>query len=181
MIDFGTIDDEGKFQSRKMRVTICGKSIYNYRSEKAVNRGGWPHFSILAKNSTLDQAIELCRNWDEFWELNILSIFQYFPTAKWLLWKGNHRRQQLLQLVISSRPCSAQHRLLTTFRDLYRTFNPHMLMKHRHGNRLDLEDTRLGGSMLLPSVETSFAVISNATIQLVGAFASICQCRLVES
>lgn len=99
MIDFGDINDEGNFQSRKMRVKVCGKHIYNYRSEKAISRGGWLHFSILAKDSGLHKAIELCRNWDEFWELNILSIFQYFPAANWLLWKGDRRRQQLLQLV----------------------------------------------------------------------------------
>ena len=99
MIDFGNIEDDGSFQSRKMRVTICGKEIYNYRSEKAVSRGGWLHFSILAKDSDLNKAIELCRNWDEFWELNILSIYRYFPAANWLRWKGNYTRQQLLQLV----------------------------------------------------------------------------------
>ena len=104
MIDFGDINDEGKFQSRKIRVRICGKHIYNYRSEKAVSRGGWLHFSILAKDSGLHKAIELCRNWDEFWELNILSIFQYFPAANWLVWKGDRRRQQLLQLVSISAP-----------------------------------------------------------------------------
>ena len=54
MIDFGSIDDDGKFQSRKMRVKICGKEIYNYRSEKAVSRGGWLHFSILAKDSDFE-------------------------------------------------------------------------------------------------------------------------------
>ena len=99
MINFGTIDDEGGFQSRKIRVRICGKDIYNYRSEKAISRGGWLHFSIIAKDSDLHKAIELCRNWDEFWELNILSIFQYFPAANWLVWKGDRRRQQFLEKV----------------------------------------------------------------------------------
>lgn len=99
MIDFGIIDLAGEFQSRKMRVIVCGKAIYNYRSEKAVNRGGWLHFSILAKEKGLHKAIELCRHWDEFWELNTLAIFQYFPAANWLQWKGDQMRQQLLQMV----------------------------------------------------------------------------------
>lgn len=106
MIDFGNVDDEGNFQSRKIRVRICGKDIYNYRSEKAISRGGWLHFSILAKDSDLHKAIELCRNWDEFWELNILSIFQYFPAANWLVWKGDRRRQQFLEKVILIAPLS---------------------------------------------------------------------------
>ena len=99
MIDFGKIDDEGDFQSHKMRVKVCGKEIYNYRSERAISRSGWLHFSILAKDSGLHEAIKLCRNWQEFWELNILSIFHYFPAASWLRWKGGPDRQNLLQLV----------------------------------------------------------------------------------
>ena len=99
MIDFGNIDEEGKFQSCKMRIRICGRDIYDYRNEKAISRSGWLHFSILAKDSDLHKAIELCRNWDEFWELNILSIFRYFPAANWLVWKGDRRRQQFLETV----------------------------------------------------------------------------------
>ncbi|KAL9033474.1 MAG: hypothetical protein Q9180_005925 [Flavoplaca navasiana] len=99
LIDFGEIDDENKFKSKKIRVRICGKYIYNYPSEKAVNRGGWLQFCLIAKDSDLRDAIKLCRHWDEFFDLNILATFQYFPAAKWLVWKGDHRRKQLLQLV----------------------------------------------------------------------------------
>ena len=100
-IDFGDIDDQGKFKSKKMRVKICGKYIYNYPSEKAISRGGWLQFCLIAKDSDLHDAIKLCRHWDEFFDLNILANFQYFPAANWLLWKGDRLRQQLLQLVRS--------------------------------------------------------------------------------
>ncbi len=99
MIDFGEIDDEGKFKSKKMRVKVCGKYIYNYPSERAITRGGWLQFCLIAKNSDLHDAIKLCRHWDEFFDLNVLANFQYFPAANWLVWKGDRLRQQLLQLV----------------------------------------------------------------------------------
>ena len=98
-IDFGKLDDEGKFKSKKLRVKICGRYIYNYPSEKAISRGGWLHFCLIAKDSDLHDAIKLCRHWDEFFDLNILANFQYFPAANWLRWKGDRLRQQLLQLV----------------------------------------------------------------------------------
>ena len=97
-IDFGNNDEE-ETRSQKMRVKVCGRYIYNYPSEKAMNRGGWLHFCIIAKDSDLFDAIKLCRNWDEFFELNILAIFQFFPAANWLLWVGDRLRSQLLQLV----------------------------------------------------------------------------------
>lgn len=100
-IDFGDVDDEGKFKSKKMRVKICGRYIYNYPSEKAISRGGWLQFCLIAKDSNLHDAIKLCRHWDEFFDLNILANFQYFPAANWLRWKGDRLRQQLLQLVRS--------------------------------------------------------------------------------
>ena len=107
-IDFGVVDDEGKFNSRKMRVKICGRYIYNYHSEKAISRGGWLQFCLIAKDSDLHDAIKLCRHWDEFFDLNILANFQYFPAANWLRWKGDRLRQQLLQLVRSRHflPCT---------------------------------------------------------------------------
>ena len=99
MIDFGEPDDGGKFKSKKMRVRICGRFIYNYPSEKSISRGGWLQFCLIAQNSDLHDAIKLCRHWDEFFDLNILANFQYFPAANWLVWKGDRQRQQLLQLV----------------------------------------------------------------------------------
>ena len=76
MVKFDPLDDGQR--SRKMRVKICGRSIYNYPSEKAMTRGGWLHFSIIAKSSSLDDSIELCRHWGEFYHLSILSMFNYF-------------------------------------------------------------------------------------------------------
>ena len=102
MIDFGEIDDEGKFKSKKIRIKICGKYIYNYPSERAINWGGWLQFCLIAKNSDLHDAIKLCRHWDEFFELNILANYNYYPAANWLIWKGDRRWQQLLQLVTFS-------------------------------------------------------------------------------
>jgi hypothetical protein len=96
-VDFGKLDDEG--QGGKMRVKICGRSIYNYPSEKSMTRGGWLQFSIIAKDSNLFDCIELCRTWDEFFELNALAIFHYFPAADWMSWIGDQLKQQLLQLV----------------------------------------------------------------------------------
>ena len=99
IIDFGEVDDKGKFRSKKIRVKICGRHIYNYPSESAISRGGWLQFSLIVKDSDLHVAIKLCRHWLEFFELNILANFQYFPAAKWLVWKGDRFRQQLLQMV----------------------------------------------------------------------------------
>ena len=101
-IDFGNLDAEGRFKSRRMRVKVCGKYIYNYPSENSVARRGWLQFCIIAKDSHLHDVIKLCRNWDEFWDLNILVNFRYFPAAHWLIWKGDQLRQQLLQLVSAS-------------------------------------------------------------------------------
>ena len=98
-INFGEVDDEGKFKSKKLRVKICGRYIYNYPSEKAISRGGWLQFCLIARDSDLHDAIKLCRHWDEFFDLNILANFQYFLAANWLLWKGDRLRQQMLQLV----------------------------------------------------------------------------------
>src|SRR5277367_539868 len=97
-VDFGSIDDEGQYQIKKIRVKVCGRYIYNYPSEKAMLRGGWLHFSIIAKGSSLSDAMTLCRNWDEFYELTILASFQYFPASNWATWVGDRKRQQMLQL-----------------------------------------------------------------------------------
>ena len=98
-IDFGDLDDQGKFKSRKMRIKICGRYIYDYPSERAVSRSGWLQSCLLAKNSSLYDIVKLCRHCDEFFDLNILANFQYFPAARWLVWKGDRARQQLFQLV----------------------------------------------------------------------------------
>lgn len=108
MIDFGDIDDKGKFKSREIRVKVCGRYIYNYPSEKAVSRGGWLQFFLIAKDSDLHDAIQLCRCWQEFFDLNVLAIFQYFPAARWSMWKGDIQRQQFLQMVSAAQLQKAQ-------------------------------------------------------------------------
>lgn len=50
-IDFGEVDDEGKFKSKRLRVKVCGRYIYNYPSEKAISRGGWLQFCLIAKSA----------------------------------------------------------------------------------------------------------------------------------
>jgi hypothetical protein len=97
VVDFGEIKD-GKFHKKMVRVKICGRTIWNYPSNKAMNRQGWLHFCIIAKDSSLHAAIALCRNWDEFFQLNILAIWDYFPGVNWANWVGNRWRQQMLQL-----------------------------------------------------------------------------------
>ena len=101
-VDFGRTDDESQFQVKKIRIKICGRSIWNYPSEKALKRGGWLQFSVLAKNSTFADGIQLCRSWDEFFELGILAMYGYFPNPGWWLSSLRDRAQsQLLQLVRS--------------------------------------------------------------------------------
>ncbi|EKG18620.1 hypothetical protein MPH_04093 [Macrophomina phaseolina MS6] len=99
IVDFGSIDDQGQYHIRKIRVKVCGKWIYNYPSEKAMSRGGWLQFSIMAKDYSLFDAVSLCRNWDEFFELSILATYQYFPSGNWATWVGDQMRQQVLQLM----------------------------------------------------------------------------------
>ncbi|KAF2094120.1 hypothetical protein NA57DRAFT_80538 [Rhizodiscina lignyota] len=98
LLDFGEVDDKGVFREKKIRVKICGKSIWNYASENAMSRNGWLHFCILAKGVSLFEAIELCRNWREFYELNTLAIWSYFPSSSWADWANNVQMRQLAQL-----------------------------------------------------------------------------------
>ncbi len=48
-IDFGNI--KHTTPKERIRVKICGRSIWNYPSNKAMSRGGWLHFCIIAKDS----------------------------------------------------------------------------------------------------------------------------------
>ncbi len=98
IVDFGEIKADGKFHKKMIRVKICGRTIWNYPSNKAMTRKGWLHFCIIAKDSSLYDAIALCRHWDEFFDLNILAVWHYFPGANWVNWVGNRWRQQMLQL-----------------------------------------------------------------------------------
>ncbi|RMJ18641.1 hypothetical protein CDV36_001763 [Fusarium kuroshium] len=83
---------------KKTKVTICGKSIWNHASEKAMSRDGWLQFSVMAKDCDLKHAIQLCRNWAEFSDLNLLTLWQYFPASNWSAWGNNRLIQQLQEL-----------------------------------------------------------------------------------
>ncbi|KAH8882225.1 hypothetical protein GQ53DRAFT_753902 [Thozetella sp. PMI_491] len=85
-------------KEEKMKVTVCGKTIWNYASERSMARSGWLHFSIMAKDCSFPEAISLCRNWDEFFDLNLLALWQYFPASKWASWCGNLVFEELGQM-----------------------------------------------------------------------------------
>lgn len=63
------------------RVKICGKWIYNYPAETKMPRRGWFQFAILTGTSFFTAA-SLCKSWQEFYELNILSLNGYFRGLK---------------------------------------------------------------------------------------------------
>lgn len=98
IVEFDDDIDETGYERTQTRIKVCGRYMYNYPSEKALPRGGWYHFSVIARESSLFDAIELCRNWNEFFELNILAMYHYFPAPKWTKFLGDIMRQQLLQL-----------------------------------------------------------------------------------
>ncbi|KAK4232195.1 hypothetical protein QBC38DRAFT_464667 [Podospora fimiseda] len=89
--------DEQEAKDKKMKVKVCGRSIWNYASQKSMARDGWLHFSIMAKDCEFPQAMSLCRNWDEFFELNVLALWQYFPASKWTGWSGNWVTEEFTQ------------------------------------------------------------------------------------
>lgn len=91
-VDFGEIKD-GEFKSKLVRVKVCGRAIWNYPSDGTMARGGWLQYSVMVKGSRLEDSIVLCRNWKEFWELNVLAYHHYFPIASWATWAYDISRQ----------------------------------------------------------------------------------------
>ncbi|KAG6360935.1 hypothetical protein INS49_012003 [Diaporthe citri] len=91
-------DSEKKSVGKRMKITICGKTIWNHASELAMARDGWLQFSIMAKDCTFEEAVLLCRNWDEFYELQTLVLWHFFPSAKWASWSQNALTEQLLRM-----------------------------------------------------------------------------------
>ncbi|KAI8960401.1 hypothetical protein F5Y11DRAFT_349536 [Daldinia sp. FL1419] len=85
-------------QQGKMKVRICGKNIWNYSSEKSMSRNGWLQFSVMSKDCDLKHAVQLCRNWDEFSQLNFLTVWQYFPASNWVSWGSDRATAQLHEL-----------------------------------------------------------------------------------
>ncbi|OTA99348.1 hypothetical protein M426DRAFT_325209 [Hypoxylon sp. CI-4A] len=82
----------------RTKVQVCGKSIRNYSSEKSMSRDGWLQFSVMAKDCDLRHAVQLCRNWEEFSQLNFLTHWQYFPASSWVSWGSDRLTQQLHDL-----------------------------------------------------------------------------------
>lgn len=93
------IADDEECNDKKMEVCVCERNIWNHSSQRSMARDSWLHFSIMAKDRQFPDAIELCRNWDEFYELNILAMWQYFPASRWTRWSGNCFTEELMQLV----------------------------------------------------------------------------------
>lgn len=77
---------------------IYGRHIYNYPSRSSMKRGGWQHFSIIAKDSSLYKAVEVCKSWDEFFEPSTLALHRFFPSPECLSWSGEFVRRQDLQI-----------------------------------------------------------------------------------
>ncbi|KAK7510175.1 uncharacterized protein IWZ02DRAFT_386339, partial [Phyllosticta citriasiana] len=98
LVDFGDIDHSGQYVVRKIRVKVCGKWIYNYPLNKAMTRSGWLPFSVIAKDCSLGDAIQLCKSWDEFSELSALALYKYFPAGAWGTWGEDHFVKQLMIL-----------------------------------------------------------------------------------
>lgn len=117
-IDFGKADGGGRFKKANLRVKICGRNIYNYPKKGSMSRSGWFHFSLIAKDCSIWKSIELCKSWDEFFEVNVLSLHQYFPSPQWSEWGGDMIRHQYLQFV------SAVGAVLRTMVFLTLTFLP---------------------------------------------------------
>ena len=72
--------DEAVFTRKKVRVKLCGHWIWNYASNVDMTRSGWLIFSIMT-NCGLFKATELCRSWNELFELSVLTVFNYFPSS----------------------------------------------------------------------------------------------------
>lgn len=90
---------EKKSTGKRMKITVCGKTIWNHASEVAMARDGWLQFSVMAKDCSFEEAVLLCRNWDEFYELQTLVLWHFFPSAKWASWSQNVMNEQLLHMV----------------------------------------------------------------------------------
>ncbi|KAA8908778.1 hypothetical protein FN846DRAFT_944613 [Sphaerosporella brunnea] len=62
---------------RTERVLVCGRWIHNYPEERRLPRRGWFQFAMIT-GCNLWRAIELCNSWEEFHDLNHLSLQGYF-------------------------------------------------------------------------------------------------------
>jgi hypothetical protein len=106
-------NSEKKSTGKRMKITVCGKTIWNHASEVAMARDGWLQFSVMAKDCSFEEAVLLCRNWDEFYELQTLVLWHFFPSAKWASWSQNALTEQLLHMVCSHFAASMGNSLTT--------------------------------------------------------------------
>lgn len=151
------IDSEKKPRGKRMKITICGKTIWNHASETAMARDGWLQFSIMAKDCTFEEAVLLCRNWDEFYELQTLVLWHFFPSAKWASWSQNAVTEQLLHMV---GPTSQPHMsdLLTTGRVSSR-FTPSSERIQDQSTTRSARKEGFDGSITSKNAATSFVPI----------------------
>ncbi|KAK3680976.1 hypothetical protein B0T22DRAFT_523758 [Podospora appendiculata] len=89
---------DDKRKEAKMKIKICGRSIWNYASQRSMARDGWLQFSIMAKDCDFGAAVEQCRSWGEFFELRALAMWQYFPASKWSGWAGNALHREMTHM-----------------------------------------------------------------------------------
>jgi hypothetical protein len=94
-IDLGIIEDDRK----PTRVEVCGMSIWDYASHTSMSRPGWLQFAIMVtKHISLFDFFTFCRGWNEFFNLHMLSQFDYFPTKQWQPLGTNPSVDELLRL-----------------------------------------------------------------------------------
>ncbi|OAL39832.1 hypothetical protein AYO20_00744 [Fonsecaea nubica] len=95
--------EEEAQQRENEQKKICASIDFGPIDEKgAMKRDGWLHFSIMVRECGLHKAVELCKSCDEFFELNILTLYRYFPSPEWLPWAEDYGTRQYLLIVFFS-------------------------------------------------------------------------------
>ncbi|KAK8072268.1 MFS allantoate transporter [Apiospora saccharicola] len=103
---------------------------------QSMSRSGWLHFSIMAKDCQFKHALELCRNWDEFSELNFLCQWSYFPASNWVNAGSDKLISQLNELVSPQIPSSIRLRMLTMRQNFFPYFKDLTAMQRTHHNEV---------------------------------------------
>lgn len=76
-------------------LTICGRRVSDRASDLSMPRIGWVYFSIMTRECDLRLATDLCRSWDEFIDLDLLTHCQFYPCLSWDSWGDNRMTWQL--------------------------------------------------------------------------------------